>query len=112
MAIGGDVLVHTFFPGAVAARMRVYDTSVCLISAHLCSGEAEGDRLKRHSDFSEIVRRGAFPPDADLSEPSASMARSAEEMHMVRASSWYNCNDRDCVSMHMVKAIRTSAQDP
>ena len=55
--------------GAVAVRMRVYDTSVSLINCHLSSGQNEGDSLKRHSDCEEIARRALYPPagqSADL----------------------------------------------
>ena len=43
--------------------MRVFDTSLCLLSAHLSSGENDGDELKRNYDYSEIMRRAAFPSD-------------------------------------------------
>lgn len=46
------------------ARLRVYDTSLCLLSAHLSSGENDGDELKRNYDYSEVVRRASFPSDA------------------------------------------------
>ena len=55
--------------GAVACRLRVYDTALCLLSAHLSSGENEGDELKRNYDYSEIVRRGAFPADVAALDP-------------------------------------------
>ncbi len=55
-------------------RMRVFDTGVELINAHLSSGESEGDKLKRHSDFLEIIRRGQYPPDSDAKEPETSLA--------------------------------------
>lgn len=45
------------------ARLRVFDTSLCLLSAHLSSGESDGDELKRNYDYSEIMRRVAFSSD-------------------------------------------------
>jgi len=66
--------------GAVAVRMRIYDTSLCLINAHLSSGEAEGDKLKRHSDYLEILRRGFFPPDSYAGEPHASLPGTFHEV--------------------------------
>ena len=64
ISITGCSLYLALCAGAVAARMRVYDTSVCIISAHLSSGENDGDELKRNYDYSEIMRRGAFPNDS------------------------------------------------
>ena len=60
--------------GAVAARMRVFDSGVTIIAAHLSSGEQEGDELKRNYDYSEIVRRGQFPPDGSALEPDSLQA--------------------------------------
>ena len=57
----------------MACRLRVYDTSLCLLSAHLSSGENEGDELKRNYDYSEIVRRGAFPADVAAVDPAAAL---------------------------------------
>ena len=57
--------------GAVACRLRLYDMALCLLSAHLSSGENEGDELKRNYDYSEIVRRGAFPADVAALDPAA-----------------------------------------
>ena len=59
--------------GAVACRLRVHDTALCLLSAHLSSGENEGDELKRNYDYSEIVRRGAFPADVAAVDPAAAL---------------------------------------
>lgn len=70
--------MQTTVAGAVAVRLRVYDSGLCFICAHLASGEAEGDELKRNYDYSEIVRRGQFPsdtasldPDSDINGSSA-----------------------------------------
>lgn len=49
--------------------MRVYDTGLNFIAAHLSSGQQEGDELKRNYDYSEIVRRGQFPADSTSVEP-------------------------------------------
>lgn len=43
--------------GAVAARMRVHDSGVCLVAAHLSSGQAEGDELRRNYDYAEARAR-------------------------------------------------------
>jgi hypothetical protein len=58
-------------PGAVAARMRVHDSGLCFVGAHLSSGESEGDDLKRNFDYAEIVRRAAFPSDSMSVDPEA-----------------------------------------
>ncbi len=42
--------------GAVAARMRVHDSGVCLIASHLSSGHAEGDELRRNYDYAGVMR--------------------------------------------------------
>lgn len=55
--------------GAVTIRMRVFDSGVCFIAAHLSSGENEGDELKRNYDYSEIIRRGAFHGDGGALDP-------------------------------------------
>ena len=49
--------------------MRVFDSGVCFIAAHLSSGENEGDELKRNYDYSEIIRRGAFHGDGGALDP-------------------------------------------
>ena len=49
----------------------MYDTSVCVVGAHLSSGEGEGDDLKRNYDYAEIMRRGAFPVEAAALDPEA-----------------------------------------
>lgn len=43
--------------GAVTARLRIFDTGLSLVVAHLSSGEADGDELRRNYDYSEIMRR-------------------------------------------------------
>lgn len=53
----------------MAARLRIFDSGLTIIAAHLSSGEQEGDELKRNYDYSEIVRRGQFPPDTATLEP-------------------------------------------
>ena len=59
-SVGTGVLGVLGNKGAVAVRMRVYDTSIAFVNSHLSSGDNEGDALRRHSDFSEIIRRGVF----------------------------------------------------
>ncbi len=46
--------------GAVAARLRLADSSLVFVAAHLTAGEAEGDELKRNADVADILRRAAF----------------------------------------------------
>ena len=53
----------------MAARLRIFDSGLTIIAAHLSSGEQEGDELKRNYDYSEIVRRGQFPADSLPAEP-------------------------------------------
>ena len=60
--------------GAVAVRMRVYDTGISLVNCHLSSGQNEGDSLRRHTDYAEIMRRGAFPPDGQSTDLDVSLA--------------------------------------
>jgi hypothetical protein len=60
----------------VAARLRVYDSGICFVCSHLSSGENEGDELKRNYDYSEIVRRGQFPPDSVVLDPETSLSAS------------------------------------
>ena len=64
--------------GAVAARLRLYDSGICFVCAHLASGENEGDELKRNYDYSEIVRRGQFPPDSASMDPETSFSGASE----------------------------------
>jgi hypothetical protein len=58
--------MHSRPPGAVAVRMRVHDTPLLLVCCHLASGDAEGDEARRNSDAAEILRRCAFPTDAQM----------------------------------------------
>lgn len=60
----------------MAVRLRVYDSGLCFICAHLASGEAEGDELKRNYDYSEIVRRGQFPADTASLDPDSDITGS------------------------------------
>ncbi len=60
----------------MAARLRVYDSGMCFVCSHLSSGENEGDELKRNYDYSEIVRRGQFPPDSAVLDPETSLSGS------------------------------------
>jgi len=66
-SVGTGVLGLLGNKGAVAVRMRVYDTSVAFVNSHLSSGDNEGDALRRHSDFSEIIRRGVFTTKVPVS---------------------------------------------
>lgn len=70
------LLTALFCAGAVAARLRVYDSGICFVCSHLSSGENEGDELKRNYDYSEIVRRGQFPPDSAVLDPETSISGS------------------------------------
>lgn len=69
--------------GAVAARLRVYDSGICFVCAHLASGENEGDELKRNYDYSEIVRRGQFPPDSASLDPDMAFSGASESASQV-----------------------------
>ncbi|KAG2429809.1 hypothetical protein HXX76_010593 [Chlamydomonas incerta] len=51
--------------GAVAARLRLYDSSLVFVAAHLTAGEAEGDEAKRNADVADILRRAAFSSGLD-----------------------------------------------
>eukprot|EP00198_Chlamydomonas_reinhardtii_P003161 XP_001692497.1 inositol polyphosphate phosphatase-like protein [Chlamydomonas reinhardtii] len=51
--------------GAVAARLRLFDSSLVFVAAHLTAGEAEGDELKRNADVADILRRAAFASGLD-----------------------------------------------
>lgn len=77
--------------GAVAARLRVYDSGICFVCAHLASGENEGDELKRNYDYSEIVRRGQFPPDSASLDPDASFSGASGHTSQV-CSIWHACH--------------------
>lgn len=68
-SVGTGVLGYLGNKGAVTIRMRVFDSGVCFIAAHLSSGENEGDELKRNYDYSEIIRRGAFHGDGGALDP-------------------------------------------
>lgn len=59
-AVGTGVLGMLGNKGAVGVRLRVYDSSLAIINAHLSSGDNEGDDLRRHADYSEALRRGAY----------------------------------------------------
>lgn len=60
--------------GAVAVRMLVYDSQLCLICSHLASGDQEGDELKRNADYADILRRCVFNSGGDQ-DPSFAEAR-------------------------------------
>ncbi len=51
--------------GAVAARLRVYDSTLAIVAAHLTAGDVEGDELKRNADVAEVLRRAAFATAPD-----------------------------------------------
>ncbi|KAL0027397.1 hypothetical protein WJX79_008379 [Trebouxia sp. C0005] len=75
-SVGTGMMGYLGNKGAVAARLRVYDSGICFICSHLSSGENEGDELKRNYDYSEIVRRGQFPPDSAVLDPETSISAS------------------------------------
>ena len=88
--------------GAVAARLRVYDSGICFVCAHLASGENEGDELKRNYDYSEIVRRGQFPPDSASLNPDTSFSGASE------AASQVCCISALCIPCTVVFAERVA----
>ena len=47
--------------GCVAAWLKVYDTSVCVLCAHLSSGQGPLDLLRRNADAADILERVQFP---------------------------------------------------
>lgn len=47
--------------------MRVHDAPLCVVCAHLASGDAPGDELKRNADAAEVLRRCTFLTDSQLS---------------------------------------------
>lgn len=49
--------------GAVAVRMRVYDSALCLVCSHFASGDQDGDELRRNADFADIMKRCVFSND-------------------------------------------------
>ncbi len=49
-------------PGAVAARMRVFDSSLVFVAAHLSAGEAWGDEVWRGAYGRAPVSRGVIRP--------------------------------------------------
>lgn len=53
------------------ARLRLYDTGLAVVAAHLSSGQADGDELRRNYDYSEVLRRAAFLPDSAAPDPAA-----------------------------------------
>ena len=61
--------------------MRVYDTGISLVNSHLSSGQNEGDSLRRHADYADIMRRGAFPLDGQSADLDVSLA--GGEAHQV-----------------------------
>lgn len=50
--------------GAVVVRMRVYDTGLCFVAAHLASGESTAAHANRLKDIAEIIRRTEFPAES------------------------------------------------
>jgi hypothetical protein len=57
--------------GAVAVRLRIYDSPLCVVCSHLASGDQEGDELKRNADYAEICKRCVFPTDEELAAAGA-----------------------------------------
>eukprot|EP00887_Chlorella_sp_A99_P001580 scaffold8.g1580.t1 len=60
LSVGTGMLGMLGNKGAVAVRMRVYDSSLCIISSHLTSGEGADAMQRRLFDYGEVVRRGYF----------------------------------------------------
>ena len=57
--------------GAVAVRLRIYDSPLCVVCSHLASGDQEGDELKRNADYAEVCKRCVFPTDEELAAAGA-----------------------------------------
>jgi hypothetical protein len=68
-------------------RMRVYDAGVSLVNCHLSSGQGEGDSLKRHADYTEILRRGAYPPDGQSTDMEVSLGVERPDQALDRSGS-------------------------
>lgn len=60
--------------GAVAVRLRIAETGLVIVCAHLSSGDKPGDDAKRNADYATIVERGVFGVD-DISVGDADLAR-------------------------------------
>lgn len=52
--------------GAIAARMRINDSSLVFVTSHFASGDHVGDEARRNVDFSEIMRRAEFPYERSI----------------------------------------------
>eukprot|EP00884_Botryococcus_braunii_P001968 jgi/Botrbrau1/11772/Bobra.0195s0097.1 len=70
-SVGTGVLGYMGNKGAVAARMRVHESGLCFVGAHLSAGELEEDSGKRNFDYAEIIRRGQFPSESVSLDPEA-----------------------------------------
>jgi hypothetical protein len=46
--------------GAVTVRFRLYDEPMCIVCAHLASGQAPGDELRRRCDILQIAEQSRF----------------------------------------------------
>mmetsp|Transcript_24146 Transcript_24146/g.67148 ORF Transcript_24146/g.67148 Transcript_24146/m.67148 type:complete len:367 (-) Transcript_24146:2315-3415(-) len=66
----GGVLANK---GAVAIRMRVYDTGLCWVCSHLAAGDSQAAFTRRLLDFQEIIKRVEFPVESGqgLADPAA-----------------------------------------
>ncbi|KAL3153090.1 Heat shock 70 kDa protein A [Trebouxia sp. C0009 RCD-2024] len=84
-SVGTGMMGYLGNKGAVAARLRVYDSGICFVCAHMASGENEGDELKRNYDYSEIVRRGQFPPDSASLDPETSFSAASDTLPQASA---------------------------
>lgn len=58
--VGVGIMGYIGNKGSVAVSMSIFQTSFCFICSHLCSGEKNGDELRRNTDVQEIHRRTRF----------------------------------------------------
>lgn len=63
-SVGCGVLGVFGNKGSVGAWLRVHDTTLCILCAHLSSGQQTADLARRNADAQDILARMAFPdPD-------------------------------------------------
>lgn len=63
LSVGTGILGLMGNKGAVAVRLRLHDSSLCIINSHLSSGEGPDSLQRRLYDYGEVVRRGYFPAE-------------------------------------------------
>ena len=64
-SVGCGVLGVFGNKGCVGAWLRVHDTALCILCAHLSSGQQPSDLARRNADAEDIVLRTSFPDPND-----------------------------------------------